>query len=97
MGGAVGKSVGESAGPAIYLGYVCFRNNLTFSAWVLEAHGLFKHRRLLRLVMSFNDVFNPFYFQSGQAFPDEIVMRDTLRAGFRGHEIHVSEEMPSPA
>ena len=33
------------------------------------------------------------YFQNGQAFPDEIVMRDTLRAGFRGHEIQVSREV----
>ena len=43
--------------------------------------------------MNPNDVFNPFYFQSGQEFHDEIVMRDTLRAGFREHEIHVPREM----
>ena len=43
--------------------------------------------------MSSNDLLNPFYFQSGQAFPDEIVMRDTLRAGCRGHETHVPREM----
>ena len=32
-------------------------------------------------------------FLNGQAFPDEIVMRDTLQAGYRGHEIHVPREM----
>ena len=30
-----------------------------------------------------------FYFQNGHSFPDEIVMRDTLRAEFMGHEIYV--------
>ena len=30
-----------------------------------------------------------FYFQNGHSFPDEIVMRDTLRAEFMRHEIHV--------